>query len=41
MKAMKDTFETKKAGNTLISSIGNRSDIEADLEVEFEHFDEG
>ena len=40
MKATRAAYETKKAGNISSSTIENRSDIKADLEVEFEDFEE-
>ncbi|CCI46999.1 unnamed protein product [Albugo candida] len=40
MKAMRAAYETKKAGNISSSTIENRNDIKADLEVEFEDFEE-
>ncbi|CCI11783.1 unnamed protein product [Albugo candida] len=38
MKAMRATFETKKAGNTLSSGIANSIDVEAGLKVALEDF---
>ena len=40
IKAMRAAYETKKAGNISSSNIENRSDIKADVEVEFEDFEE-
>ncbi|CCI41174.1 unnamed protein product [Albugo candida] len=40
MKAMRAAYETKKAGNISSSAIESRSDIKADLEVDFEDFEE-